>query len=322
MKAIVYSQYGTPDALQMAEVAKPVPNDEEVLVKIHAVSINGADKESLVGSPGYVRIGGLFRPGTSILGSDIAGRVQEIGNNVTEFQVGDEVFGEIPGYHGGFAEYACVPEKNLSHKPTELTFEQAATIPQAGGIALRAMHDEGHVQAGQQVLINGAGGSAGMFAVQLAKLYGAQVTGVDNSYKSEYLRSLGADDVIDYTREDFTKNGKQYDLILDVIAHRSPFAYARALKPDGTYFFVGGSVGTLLQILILGPLIKKFQNKNVRVLFVPQGRAAANSIAEFITSGQIVPKIDKQFLLREAPEAMRYILEGRARGKVVLTVAE
>lgn len=322
MKAIVYSQYGTPDVLQMAEVAKPVPTDDKVLVKIHAVSINGADREALVGSPGYVRIGGLFKPGNPILASDIAGRIEQVGKNVTEFQVGDEVFGEIPGYHGGFAEYAAVPEKNLVRKPASLTFEQAAAIPQGGVIALRAMREEGKVQSGQQVLINGAGGSAGMFAVQLAKLYGAQVTGVDHAGKLDYLRSLGADHVMDYKREDFTKTGKQYDLILDVVAHRSPFAYARALKPNGTYFFVGGSVGTLLQILFFRPLTRKFQNKNVRILFVPPSRDSLVSITELVTAGKIAPRIDRQFSLSNVPEAMRYIVEGRAKGKVVITVVQ
>ncbi len=321
MKAIVYSRYGTADVLQLAEVATPTPTDDEVLVKIHAVSINGADREGLIGRPLYVRIGGFFKPGNPILGSDIAGRVQAVGKNVTEFQMGDEVFGEIPGYHGGFAEYACAPEKNLLKKPASLTFEQAAAIPQGGVIAWRGICKEGNVQAGQQVLINGAGGSAGVFAVQLAKLSGAHVTAVDNTFKMDFLRALGADEVMDYTRVDFTKNGKQYDLILDVVAHRSVVALARALKPDGTYFFTGGSIGTLFQILLFGSLIKKSQNKNVRLLFVPQNRADLDALTQLIEAGKIKPVIDRQFPLEQVPEAMRYVAEGRAKGKVVIMVA-
>ncbi|TAH51580.1 MAG: NAD(P)-dependent alcohol dehydrogenase [Chloroflexota bacterium] len=321
MKAIVYSRYGTADVLQLAEVATPTPTDDEVLVKIHAVSINGADREGLIGRPLYVRIGGFFKPGNPILGSDIAGRVQAVGKNVTEFQMGDEVFGEIPGYHGGFAEYACAPEKNLLKKPASLTFEQAAAIPQGGVIAWRGICKEGNVQAGQQVLINGAGGSAGVFAVQLAKLSGAHVTAVDNTFKMDFLRALGADEVMDYTRVDFTKNGKQYDLILDVVAHRSVVALARALKPDGTYFFTGGSIGTLFQILLFGSLIKKSQNRNVHLLVVPQNRADLDALTQLIEAGKIKPVIDRQFPLEQVPEAMRYVAEGRAKGKVVITVA-
>ncbi len=253
MKAIVRYRYGSPDVLKLEEVEKPTPSDDEVLIKIHAVSINGSDREGLIGKPLYVRIGGLRKPGYPILGSDIAGRVEQAGKNITQFKPGDEVFGEIPGYHGGFAEYACAPENTLTRKPVSLTFEEAAAIPQGGVIALQGIREKGQVQPGQQVLINGAGGSAGSFAIQLAKLYGAEVTGVDNTGKMDFLRSLGADHVIDYTKEDFTKQRKQYDLILDLIAHRSVFAYKRALKPNGTYFFVGGSVWTLFQILFLGP---------------------------------------------------------------------
>jgi NADPH:quinone reductase-like Zn-dependent oxidoreductase len=257
MKAIVYTEYGSPNVLQLTEVAKPVPKENEVLVRIHAVSINGSDWEGLVGRPLYVRTGGLRRPGQTILGSDIAGRVEMVGAHVKEFQPGDEVLGDTPDYHGGFAEYVCLPESRLVRKPARLTFEQASTIPQAGVIALQGLR---HIQPGQQVLINGAGGSAGTFAIQLARLRGAEVTGVDNTEKLEFMRSLGADHIIDYTREDFTRTGKQYDLILDVIAHRSVFAYKRALKPGGTYFFVGGSVGTLFPVLLLGPWIRRTSN--------------------------------------------------------------
>ena len=320
MKAIVRHQYGSPDVLKLEEVETPTPTDDEVLIKVHAVSINGSDREGLIGKPLYVRIGGLRKPGYPILGSDIAGRVEIAGRNVTEFRPGDEVFGEVPGYHGGFAEYVCVPEKTLARKPASLTFEQAAAIPQGGVIALQGIREKGHVQPGGQVLINGAGGSAGSFAVQLAKLYGAEVTGVDNTGKLDFLRSLGADHVIDYTRGDFTKQGNQYDLILDLIAHRSVFAYQRALKPDGTYFFVGGSVATLFQILFLGSWIKRSTGRNIRILMVPQNNKDLISITQLCEAGKVGPVIDRQYPFNETPEALRYVAEGRAKGKVVITV--
>jgi NADPH:quinone reductase-like Zn-dependent oxidoreductase len=240
------------------------------------------------------------------------------GRDIKEFQPGDEVFGEIPGYHGGFAEYACAPETTLARKPASLSFEEAAAIPQGGVIALRGIREQGQVQPGQKVLINGAGGSAGMFAVQLAKLSGAEVTGVDNTGKLDFLRSLGADHVIDYTRADFTKNGRQYDLILDVIAHRSAFAYQRALKPQGTYFAVGGSVATFLQILLLGPWIRRRMGKNIRILVVPQNRKDLLAITELCAAGKVVPVIDRRYPLREVAEALRYVAAGRAKGKVVI----
>jgi NADPH:quinone reductase-like Zn-dependent oxidoreductase len=303
-------------------VEKPIPSDDEVLIKVHTVSINGSDREGLIGKPLYARLGGLRKPGYPILGSDIAGRVERAGKNITQFGPGDEVFGEIPGYHGGFAEYACAPEKTLARKPASLTFEQAAAIPQGGVIALQGISEKGQVQPGGQVLINGAGGSAGTFAVQLAKFYGAEVTGVDNTFKMEFLRSLGADHVMDYRREDFTKAGKQYDLILDVIAHRSAFAYARALKPAGTYYCVGGSVATFFQILFLGPWIKRTSGKNIRILVVPQNNKGLISITQLCASGKIVPVIDRRYPLHEVPEALRYVSEGRAKGKVVITLEE
>ncbi|MEO8358126.1 MAG: NAD(P)-dependent alcohol dehydrogenase, partial [Chloroflexota bacterium] len=227
---------------------------------------------------------------------------------------------EIPGYHSGFAEYVCTHGRTMMLKPASLTFEEAAAIPQGGVIALQGIREKGKVQPGQKVLINGAGGSAGMFAVQLAKLYGAEVTGVDNTGKLDFMRSLGADHVIDHTREDFTKNGKQYDLILDLIAHRSAFAYARALKPDGTYFLVGGSVATMLHVLLMGSLIKRRTGKRVGILMVPQNRKDLIAITELCQSGKVRPVIDRTYPLNEASEAMRHVGEGRARGKVVITV--
>ena len=322
MKAIVYEKYGSPDVLHLTEVEKPIPTDDQLLIRVRAVSINGSDWEGLIGKPLYVRAGGLLKPANKILGADIAGQVEFAGKNNTEFQPGDEVFGEIPLYHGGFAEYVCTPGKTLTLKPVSLTFEQAAAIPQAGVIALRGIRENGSVQPGQKVLINGAGGSAGSFAIQLAKLYGAEVTGVDNAGKLDFMRSLGADHVIDYTREDFTKNGKQYDLILDLIAHRSVFAYQRALRPNGTYFLVGGSVAVIFQILLLGSWIKRTTAKNIRILAVLQNRKDLIAIKELCEAGKIVPMIDRRYSLSEVPEALRYVGEGRAKGKVVIVVEQ
>ena len=312
MKAVVNEKYGSPDVLQLTEVKKPVPTDEQILIKVHAVSINGSDWEGLIGRPLYVRAAGLLKPSDKILGSDIAGHVEFAGKNNAEFQPGDEVFGEIPLYHGGFAEYVCTSGKTMTLKPASLTFEQAAAIPQAGVIALRGMRENGRVQPGQKVLINGGGGSAGLFAIQIAKLDGAETTGVDNAGKLDFMRSLGADHVIDYSREDFTKSGKQYDLILDLIAHRSVFAYQRALRPNGTYFFVGGSAGLIFQIMLLGPWIKRATGKNIRILVVPQNRKNLIAIKELCEAGKIVPVIDRRYPLSEVPEALRYVGEGRA----------
>jgi NADPH:quinone reductase-like Zn-dependent oxidoreductase len=322
MKAIVYEKYGSPDVLHLTELEKPTPTDDEILIKIYAVSVNGSDREGLIGKPLYARIGGFLKPSFPILGSDIAGRVESAGKSNSEFKPGDEVFGELPGYQGGFAEYVCTHGRTMALKPAGLTFEEAAAIPQAGVIALQGICEKGQVRPGQKVLINGAGGSAGSFAIQLAKLYGAEVTGVDNTSKLDFMRSLDADHVIDYTREDFTKSGKQYDLILDLVAHRSVFAYQRALRPNGTCFFVGGSVTVILQILLLGPWIGKAKAKNMRILAVPQNRQDLLSITELCKAGKIVPVIDRQYSLADTPEALRYVGGGYAKGKVVIIVTQ
>src|SRR5215216_2214580 len=233
MKAIVYTQYGPPDVLQLKEVAKPVPTDNEVLIKVHAVSLNRSDWEGLIGKPLYARIGGLIKPNNKIPGSDIAGTVEAVGKDVKQSKPGDEVFGLMLNYGGGFAEYACMSKRALALKPAGMTFEEAAAIPQAAFIALQGIRAKGQVQPGQKVLINGGGGGAGTFAIQLAKLAGAEVTGVDNTKKLELMQSLGADHVIDYTQEDFTKNGQQYDLIFDAVGNRSVSDLKRALSANG-----------------------------------------------------------------------------------------
>jgi len=322
MKAIVYHEYGSPDVLKLEEVQKLIPADNQVLIKVYAVSINRSDWESLTGKPLYVRIGGLFKPGNKILGSDIAGMVEAVGKNVKQFKPGDEVFGLMLNYGGGFAEYACKSEKALALKPAGMTFEQAAAIPQAAFIALQGIREKGKVQPGQKVLINGAGGGTGTFAIQLAQLAGAEVTGVDNTEKLELMQSLGADHVIDYTQEDFTKNGQQYDLILDVIAHRSVFAYQRALAPNGTYFMAGGSVATMFQSLLLGPWIRRTTGRKISILMVQTDAKDLVYMIELIKSGKVKLVIDKRYSLSEAAEALRYLGEGHAKGKVVITVAQ
>lgn len=320
MKAVVYTAYGPTSVLQYKDVDNPTPKEDEVLINVQAVSVNRSDWEGLIGKPLYARIGGLRRPRSHILGSDIAGRVEAVGENVTRLQPGDEVFGLLWGYKGGFAEYVCTRERAMALKPAGLTFEEAAAIPQAGVIALQGVRDKGQVQPGQQVLINGAGGGGGMFAVQLAKLAGAEVTGVDNAGKLDFMRSLGADHVIDYSREDFTKSGKQYDLILDLIAHRSVFAYKRALKPNGRYLFVGGSVFTLFQISLLGPLIRRATGRSIRLLAVRPNLEDLVHIAELCSAGKITPVIDRRYPLSEVPQALQYLGEGHAKGKIVITV--
>lgn len=322
MKAVVHYRYGSPDVLQIQEVPKPVTVGEEILVKVQAVSLNRSDWEGLIGKPLYARMGGLFKPGKHILGSDVSGQVEQVGRNHSQFRPGDQVFGEMWDYHGGFAEYVCTRANAWALKPPGLTFEQAAAIPQAGVIALQGIRTQGQVKAGQKVLINGAGGGAGSFAIQLAKLDGAEVTGVDNTEKLDFMRSLGADHVIDYTREDFTKNRSQYDLILDLIAYRSPFDYARALKPQGSYFAVGGNVSTLLQIVLMGSTIRRRTGRNVRVLAVQRNQQDLLAITGLCEAGKILPVIDKNYPLSEMPAALRYLGEGHARGKVVIRVAD
>jgi NADPH:quinone reductase-like Zn-dependent oxidoreductase len=318
MKAIVYTRYGPPDVLRMTDVDTPTPRDNEVLVKVRAVSLNLSDWETLRGKPLYSRIGGLLRPRNQILGSDVAGRVEAVGRGVSRVQPGDDVFADILGHMGGFAEYVCVPERALARMPDGLTYEQAAALPQAGAIALQGIRDRGKVQPGQSVLINGAGGGSGMYAVQLAKLSGAEVTGVDNAEKLEFMRTVGADHVIDYAREDFTRNGRTYDLVLDLAAYRSAFAYARSLSPGGRYFCVGGSVATLLRVLLIGPALGRSAGKKIRVLAVRLGVEHLGPMVELCQTGKIATIIDRRYPLGEVPEALRYLGGGHARGKVVI----
>jgi len=320
MKAVVYTRYGPPDVLRVTNVAAPVPKDNEVLVRVAAVSLNRSDWETLRGKPLYARIGGPFRPRHHVLGSDIAGRVQAAGPRVTLFRPGQDVFGDILRHMGGFAQYVCVPESTLAPMPAGMTYAEAAALPQAGAIALQGIRDKGQVQRGQKVLVNGAGGGSGMYAIQLAKLHGAEVTGVDNAEKLEFMRSVGADHVIDYTREDFTANGRAYDLILDLAAHRSAFAYQASLVPGGRYLYVGGSVTTLLQALLAGPLIGRADGRKIRLLAVRLGVEHLAPMVELCQAGKIATVIDRRYPLSETPAALRYLGEGHAKGKVVIVV--
>lgn len=320
MKAIVYNKYGTTDVLKLKEVQVPTPKDNEVKVKVHAVSVNSWDWDLLRGKPFLARIGGLLKPKYKILGADIAGRVEEIGIDVKHFHPGDEVFGDISwcGW-GGFAEYVCVREDALTLKPSTMTFEEASAIPQAGVLALQGLR-KGQIQEGHKVLINGAGGGVGTFALQIAKLYGAEVTCVDNTGKMDLLRSIGADYVIDYTQEDL--KGRCYDLILDVVGSRSIFDYKRLLNPNGTYVMVGGPFSLILQIIFLGPLISRIEKKTMNILVHKPNKNDQNFLNDLFVDGTIVPIIDKQYALSEVAEAIQYLGEGKAKGKVVIHVEQ
>jgi NADPH:quinone reductase-like Zn-dependent oxidoreductase len=268
-----------------------------------------------------VSLGSRSDPRYKILGADIAGQVEAVGRNVKQFQPGDEVFGDLcqSGF-GGFAEYVCARENALTMKPASMTFEEAAAVPQAGLLALQGLRNKGQIQPGQKVLINGAGGGVGTFAVQIAKSFGAEVTGVDSTMKLDMLRSIGADHVIDYTQEDYTKNGQRYDLILDVKVYRSIFDYKRALRPRGTFLAVGGSWARIFQLLLLGPLIRMGGGKKMGILAYKPNKDSAFLI-DLIEAGKVVPVIDRRYPLSEVPEALRYLGEGHALGKVVITVA-
>jgi NADPH:quinone reductase-like Zn-dependent oxidoreductase len=289
-----------------------------VLVRVAATSINLSDWETLRGSPLYSRLGGLRAPVRRILGSDIAGWVDVVGDGVTRFRPGDEVYGDNLWLKGGFAEYAVIPEQALARKPTELTFVQASVIPQAGAIALQGT--EGSA-AGRRVLVNGGGGGSGSFAIQLAKRLGAHVTGVDNAGKLDFMRSLGADEVIDYRREDFTRQDQPYDLILDLVAHRSVFAYRRALAPAGRYRCVGGSVPALLRIVTIGSIVGRLTHRRIGMLFVKEGPAHFEPLAELCIAGDVSIHVDRIFGLDDVPAALAYVGEGLARGKVVIAVS-
>jgi NADPH:quinone reductase-like Zn-dependent oxidoreductase len=319
MKAIVYHKYGTPDVLELNEIDKPVPKEDEVLIKVCAVSINDWDWGLLHGDFINRLLNGLRKPKKKILGSDIAGRIEAVGKNVTQFKTGDEVYGDLSGQWGGFAEYVCAREKAVALKPASMSFEDAAAIPQAAMLAVQGLIDKGKIKQGQKLLINGAGGGVGTFGIQIAKLYGVEVTGVDSTGKLDMLRSMGFDHVIDYLKEDFTKNGKCYDLILDVKTNRSMFDYARALCCNGVYVTVGGSAGRLLQALLLAPWISMIHKKNIRIVALKPNKDLAymNGLFE---AGKIKPVIEGPYKLDKVPEAFRLFGKGDHKGKVVITI--
>ena len=323
MKAIVYTKYGPPDVLELKEVEKPAARDNEVLVKVRAASVNFPDWSLLRGKPFIVRLmsGGLLKPKNKILGADIAGRVEAVGRNAKQFRLGDEIFGDISACgSGGFAEYVSVPENALALKPASTTFEEAAAVPMTAVVALQGLRDKGQVQPGQKVLINGASGGIGTFAVQIAKSFGAEVTGVCSTRNVDMVRSIGADQVIDYTREDFTQNEQRYDLILAAGGYRSIFDYQSALSPKGIYVMAGGSMAQIFQAILLGPWISMTGSKKMGNLAAKPNPQDLFFVKELVETGKVVPVIDRRYPLREAAEALRYYGEGHARGKVVITV--
>ena len=318
MRAVVYDRYGPPDVLRLDHLERPTPGRGQVLVQVVATSVNLSDWESLVGWPAYARFGGLRRPARRVLGSDIAGRVAAVGPGVTGFRPGDEVYGDNLGLKGGFAEYAVAPESVLAAKPAALGFAEASTVPQAGAIALQGTAGAG---PGTRVLVNGGGGGTGMFAIQLAKQAGAHVTAVDNAGKLEHMRSLGADEVLDYHRDDFTRQ-QPYDLVLDLVAHRSVRDVRRALAPGGRYRCVGGPARTVLGVLVAGAAVGRLSGRHIGVLAVKPGPAHFGPLAQRCAAGEVAIRVDRTFTLDEVPAALAHVGEGRALGKVVVQVTE
>jgi NADPH:quinone reductase-like Zn-dependent oxidoreductase len=319
MKAIVRTKYGSPDVLRLEEVDKPVPKDNEVLVKIQAASLNAYDWHLLTADPFIIRLAGFgfLRPKNKMLGADLSGQIEAVGRNVKQFKVGDEVFGSRSR---SFAEYASVPENALVLKPSNISFEQAAAVPMAALTALQGIRDKGQVQAGQKVLINGASGGVGTFAVQIARVFGAEVTAVCSPGNLETARSIGANRVIDYTREDFTKNGQQYDLIIAANGYHSIFDYKRALSPRGTYVMLGGSTAQMLQTILLGPWMSRKGDQKMGSMLAEIKQSDLLFIKDLLETGKVVPVIDRSYPLSELPEALRYLGTGHARGKVVITL--
>jgi NADPH:quinone reductase-like Zn-dependent oxidoreductase len=322
MKAIIYTKYGPPEILQLKEIEKPVPKDNEVLVKVIAASVNPADWHMIRGEPKFARLTfGLTKPKNIIPGIDLAGQVESVGRDVKEFHPGDEVFGAC-GWGGAFAEYVCGTEKSLVHKPANITFEEAAAIFVAAISALQGLRDKGKIQSGQKVLINGASGGVGTFAVLLAKHFGAEVTGVCSTRNLDLVRSIGADNAIDYTKEDFTNTTQKYDLIIDNIANRLVTDLKRALNPNGLCVIIGfSSLSRMFQYMFLGPLVSMAGNKKIASL----GTAKPNKkdlllLKDLLESGKIKPVIDRRYPLSQVSEAIRYLEEGHARGKVVINI--
>lgn len=323
MKAMVYTEYGPPDVLRLEEVEKPSVKDDEVLIKIHATAVNAADGYLLKGKPFLVRLeSGIQKPKYTILGADVAGQVEAVGKSVTQFQPGDEVFGDISACGwGGFAEYVAVPEKALVLKPSNLSFEEAAAVPMAAVTALQGIRDHGKIRPGQKVLIVGASGGVGTFAVQIAKSFGAEVTALCSTRNVDLARSIGADQVMDYTKEDFSQNGHAYDLIIGVNGNYSLSEYKRALTPNGTYIGVGGSMTQLFESIFLGSLYSRNGNRKLKSMGVAKPRQEDLVVMkQLLEAGKVAPVIDRCYPLSEGPAALRYLGEGHAKGKIVITV--
>lgn len=323
MKAIVYTTYGSPDVLELQEVEKPTPKENELLIKVMAASVNPLDWHKMRADPFLVRLSeGLLKPKDNRLGADLAGRVEAVGRNVKTFQVGDEVFGEISV--GSFAEYVCTTEDKLVLKPTNISFEETAAVPVAALTAIQSLRAKGEIQPGQKVLVNGASGGVGSFTVQLAKAFGAEVTGVCSAKNFDLVRSLGADHVVDYSKEDFTKTGQSYDFIIDNVGNRTILDMKRALTPTGKCVIVGfTSMRLLFQAILLGLLISKKKGQSLGLMSVAQMNTAdLGYIKTLIEAGKVKPAIDRRYPLNEVPDAIRYLETGRARGKVVITIPQ
>lgn len=323
MKAIVYTKYGPPDVLQFKEVEKPSPTERQVLVKVHAASANALDyrRFEMQSMLGRVIDTMLLKSINKVLGADISGRVEAVGAAVTQFKPGDEVFGVSSGSVGAFAEYACAGEKSLVLKPANISFEQAAAVPIAALTALQGLRDTGHVQSGQKVLVNGAGGGVGTFTVQIAKAFGAEVTAVCSIRNLDMVRSIGADHVINYTQEDFTKNGQRYDVIAAVNGYHPILDYRRSLSPNGIYVELGGSLPQIFEGMLLGPLVSKIGTKKMVSMGI--SKIKHNDLVflkELLEVGKVVPVIDRRYPLSETVESIQYLLEGHAGGKVVITM--
>ena len=317
MNAILCTHYGPPDVLQFTEVAKPTPKDDEVLVKVYAASVNPLDRYTMRGMPLIRQMPGRRKPKDTRLGVDVAGQIEAVGRNATQFKPGDEVFGVA---RGALAEYVCAIEDKLALKPANLSFEDAAAVPVAAITALQGLRDKGRIQRGQKVLVVGASGGVGTFAVQIAKSFGAEVTAVCSTRNVDTARSLGADHVIDYTRGDFTQSGQRYDLILGANAHHSIFDYRRALSQDGVFVMAGGGLARVFQAMLLAPFLSRIGSKKMRFFIANIDQKDLVFLKDLLETRKVVPTIDRRYPLSEAAEALRYLEEGHARGKVVITV--
>lgn len=323
MKAIVYTQYGTPDVLRLQEVEKPSPKDDDVLVKIHAASVNKSDWLRLTGKPFITRLftGGPLQPQLNILGSDIAGTVEAVGRNIRSFRPGDEVFADVSGVGlGGFAEYVAVPEKVLARKPASISFEEAAAVPVAGVTALQGLRDKGHLQPGQKVLIHGASGGVGTFAVQVAKAFGAEVTAVCSTRNVEMARSMGADEVIDYKKEDFAKRGEHYDLIFAANGNRTLANFRRVLTPDGLCVIAGGSMRQIFRGMLFGSLVTMGSRQKITNIAAQSDAQDLAYLAELLEAGKVRPVIDRCYPLSDTADALRYLGDTHPSGKVVIQI--